>query len=150
MFRTLIVDDEPIARQVLREELDTLGDIAIIGEAENGPSAIDLIVRLVPDLVFLDLQMPGLGGLEVIRRLSARNLPAIFVVSACEHCSCKALRLGAVGYLLKPVNPTGLRRAIEQLRQVPTVAPTQRREPAEISPASVHWASCLESSCPSS
>ena len=145
MFRTLIVDDQPIARQVLREELDTLGDIAIVGEAENGPSAIDLILRIAPDLVFLDLQMPGLGGIEVIRRVSAHGLPAIIVVSACEYCSSKALRLGAVGYLLKPVGPSGLRRAIEQLRQVPSIASTQRRELAET--ASVDRPSCLESSC---
>jgi chemotaxis response regulator CheB len=77
VFRTLIVDDEPIARQVLRDALDALSDIAIIGEAEDGASAIDLIERFTPDLVFLDLQMPELEGIEVSRRMSARRLPAI-------------------------------------------------------------------------
>jgi len=120
VFRTLIVDDEPIARQVLRDALDALSDIAIIGEAENGASAIDLIERFTPDLVFLDLQMPELGGIEVIRRMSARRLPAIIVVSACEDSSREALRAGAAGYLLKPLNPRGLRAAIEQLRQIPS------------------------------
>jgi YesN/AraC family two-component response regulator len=103
VFRTLIVDDEPIARQVLRDAFDALSDIAIIGEAENGASAIDLIERFTPDLVFLDLQMPELGGTEVIGRMSARRLPAIIVVSACEKSSREALRAGAAGYLLKPV-----------------------------------------------
>jgi two-component system LytT family response regulator len=121
VFRTLIVDDEPIARQVLREELDPLDDVSIIGEAENGAVAEDLIQRLTPDLVFLDLQMPELGGIEVIGSVSARRLPAIIVVSACEDSSRKALRAGAVDYLLKPVNPSCLRRAIERLQQIPSI-----------------------------
>jgi two-component system LytT family response regulator len=122
VFRTLIVDDESIARQVLRDELDLLGDIAIIGEAENGAVAVDLIQRLTPDLVFLDVQMPELGGIDVIRRVSARRLPAIIVVSACEDSSRKALRAGAVGYLLKPVNPSCLREVLKQLRQTPSTS----------------------------
>jgi YesN/AraC family two-component response regulator len=125
MFRALIVDDEPIARQVLRDELETLDGIAIVGEAENGASAVDLILRLTPDLVFLDLQMPELGGIEVIRRVAAGSLPAIVVVSACEHCSRKALREGAVGYLLKPVSASSLRRAVEQLQRVACLTSTQ-------------------------
>src|ERR1700674_2733332 len=64
-IRTLIVDDEPIARQVLRDELRCLADVEIAGEAENGHEALDQITRLKPDLVLLDLQMPGLGGFDV-------------------------------------------------------------------------------------
>ena len=75
---TLIVDDEPIARQVLRDELAAFGDVAIIGEAENGIGAVDLIHWLGPDLVFLDLQMPQLVGIELIGRVSVRYVPAIF------------------------------------------------------------------------
>jgi YesN/AraC family two-component response regulator len=127
VFRTLIVDDEPIARRVLHDELDEFGDVAIIGEAENGTVAVDLIQRLTPDLVFLDLQMPELGGIELIRRVSARKLPAIIVVSACEDCSRKALRVGAVGYLLKPVNPSSLRGMIDQLRQIPSIGSNATR-----------------------
>jgi two-component system, LytTR family, response regulator len=120
VFRTLIVDDEPIARQVLRDELDLFWDISIVGEAESGAVALDLIQRLTPDLVFLDLQMPALGGIEVIRRMSGRGWPAIIVVSACEDSSRKALIAGAVDYLLKPVHPRYLRGVIEQLRQTPS------------------------------
>jgi two-component system LytT family response regulator len=133
----LIVDDEAIARRVLREELDPFGDISIIGEAENGVVAVDLIQHLIPDLVFLDLQMPVLGGLEVIRKVSARRWPAIIVVSACEDSSRKALIAGAVDYLLKPVHPNYLRRVIEQLREIPsrrdgTTRPDRRSHHVEL------------------
>src|SRR5271154_7344765 len=68
-MRTLIVDDEPIARKILREELDLMPDIEIVGEADNGLHALEQIERHRPDLVFLDLQMPEMGGFEVVRNL---------------------------------------------------------------------------------
>jgi DNA-binding NarL/FixJ family response regulator len=74
---TLVVDDEPIARQVLRDELAAFGDVAIMGEGENSMGAVDLIHWLGPDLVFLDLQMPQLVGIELIGRVSVRYVPAI-------------------------------------------------------------------------
>ena len=116
VLRVLIVDDEAIARRVLRDELDSIGDIAIIGEAETGLAAVNLIQRLTPDLVFLDLQMPELGGIEVLRTLSARRSLPVIVVSACESCSRNAVNAGAAGYLLKPVAPTSLRGVIDGIR----------------------------------
>ena len=74
-LRTLIADDEPIARQILREELEQIDDVEIVGEAKDGISALAAIRELSPDLVFLDLQMPGLGGLDVIRKLPAEGHP---------------------------------------------------------------------------
>ena len=68
-FKTLIVDDEPLARKVLREELESLADVEIVGEAEDGPTALAKIAKDQPDLVLLDLQMPVMSGLEVIRSL---------------------------------------------------------------------------------
>jgi YesN/AraC family two-component response regulator len=68
-MRTLIVDDEPIARNVLRDELAAIDDVVIVGEAENGQQALSQILALHPDLVFLDLQMPVMGGLDVIANL---------------------------------------------------------------------------------
>ena len=71
-LKTLIVDDEPIARKVLREELDSMADIEVVGEADNGVAALDLIAGRQPDLVLLDLQMPEMGGFEVIRKKIGR------------------------------------------------------------------------------
>lgn len=128
MIRTLIVDDEPIGRRVLHDELDEFADVAVVGEAANGAMAVDLIQRLTPDLVFLDLQMPVLGGIELIGRLPPSRPPAIIVVSACEECSLIALRAGAVGYLLKPVSPASLRRAIDLLQTRPIGRAASRME----------------------
>jgi two-component system, LytTR family, response regulator len=116
VLRILIVDDEPIARQVLHDELNAIGDVAIVGEAESGKAALELIQRLTPDLVLLDLQMPELGGIHVLRTVSARNSSAIIAVSACENCSRIAVGAGAAGYLLKPVSPSSLREAIDRFR----------------------------------
>src|ERR1700674_631534 len=82
IIRTLIVDDEPVARRVLRDELASVGDVKIVGEAENGSHALRQIVELRPDLVLLDLQMPGLGGFEVIQRLPEDALPVVIIVTA--------------------------------------------------------------------
>ena len=76
-LRTLIVDDEPIARKVLREELETMNDIEVVAEADNGQSALDAIAERRPDLVLLDLQMPVMGGLDVVRKLkNGSGMPA--------------------------------------------------------------------------
>ena len=79
-IQTLIVDDEPVARRLLREGLEHIPEIAILGEASNGREALQKIGKLKPDLVFLDLQMPVLGGFEVVRALSGPNIPAIIIV----------------------------------------------------------------------
>src|SRR5260370_19519884 len=85
VMKTLIVDDEPIARRVLREELDLFPEIEIVGEAENGREAIQKIADLQPDLVFLDLQMPVMGGFEVARNLRGSRLPVIVIVTAYDQ-----------------------------------------------------------------
>ena len=118
VFRTLIVDDEPVARRVLREELDTYEDIDIVGEAENGLLALEMIQRLAPDLVFLDLLMPALGGLDVIRSLPREASPTVIVVTACGRNSTNILAAGAIACLYKPVSPDALRKTINQLRHL--------------------------------
>ena len=115
MFRTLIVDDEPIARRVLRDELAAYSDIEIVAEAEDGVHAVGLIQKLTPDLVFLDLQMPRLRGLDVIQ--AARTTATIVVVTACKDGALSALDAGAVAYLLKLVNPTCLRAILARVRR---------------------------------
>jgi two-component system, LytTR family, response regulator len=113
-LRTLIVDDEPIARKVLREELELLPAIDLIGEADHGKAAIEMIELLRPDLVFLDLQMPSMTGFEVMRSLQSGPLPIIVVVTAYDQYALEALNAGAVDYLLKPVSEDRLKRAVDR------------------------------------
>ena len=113
-MKTLIVDDEPIARRVLREELEQFPQVQIVGEAENGRQALQQIASLQPDLVFLDLQMPVMGGFEVVRNLKGGRLPVIVIVTAFDQHAMEAFEAGAVDYLLKPVNENRLRKAVER------------------------------------
>ena len=111
-MRTLIVDDEPIARQVLREELEAFPEVEVVGEAEDGQDALQQISKLQPDLVFLDLQIPVLGGFEVVSRLQGKHLPVIVIVTAFDKHAIEAFEAGAVDYLLKPVGEARLRKAV--------------------------------------
>jgi two-component system LytT family response regulator len=118
-LRTLIVDDEPIARKVLREELECLSGIEIVGEAENGTGALDEIALRRPDLVLLDLQMPGMSGLDVVRRLKrGTHLPAIVIVTAYDKYALQAFEAGAIDYLLKPVGRDRLEEAVGRARRI--------------------------------
>jgi DNA-binding LytR/AlgR family response regulator len=114
-LRTLIVDDEPIARNILREELEQIGDIGPIEEAEDCGSALSAIRKIRPDLVFLDLQMPGGGGFEVIRRLPGdAAAPVIVIVTAYDEFAIQAFDAGAIDYVLKPVGHERLVQAVER------------------------------------
>lgn len=125
-LKTLIVDDEPIARKVLREELEQMDDVALLGEASDGESALAAIKKSSPDLVFLDLQMPGLGGFEVIRRLQpGGHIPMIVIVTAWDQYAIQAFEAGAIDYLLKPVSEERLAQAVERAMKL-------RGRPAEV------------------
>jgi DNA-binding LytR/AlgR family response regulator len=115
-IRTLIVDDEPIARQVLRDELGFFGDVDVVGEAENGEEALARIGQLAPDLVFLDLQMPGLGGFDVIHRLPEGAVPIVIIVTAYDQHAIRAFEEGALDYLLKPISQQRLEKALDRAR----------------------------------
>jgi len=117
-IKTLIADDEQIARKVLREELELLPDVKVVGEAENGRQALQQIVDLQPDLVFLDLQMPAMGGFEVVRNLSGARLPVIIIVTAFHQHAIEAFEAGAIDYLLKPVSEARLRKAVERAKSL--------------------------------
>jgi DNA-binding LytR/AlgR family response regulator len=119
VMKTLVVDDEPVARKVLREELEQIDNVVVAGEAEDGVTALAAILELRPDLVFLDLQMPGLGGFDVIRRLRAsRHIPVIVIVTAWDQHAIQAFEAGAVDYLLKPVTQDRLAQAVERAAKV--------------------------------
>ncbi len=115
-LRVLIVDDEPVARRVLRDELETFPDVQVTGEAENGEEALAEIGRSQPDLVLLDLQMPGIGGFDVIRRLPEDRLPVVVIVTAYNEHAIRAFEAGALDYLLKPVSRERLERALDRAR----------------------------------
>lgn len=122
---TLIVDDEPIARRVLREGLEAFSDVEVVGEAADGRSALAAIARLNPELVFLDLQMPVMSGFEVVANLTGSTMPIIVIVTAFDQFAIRAFEAGAIDYLLKPVQDERLRRAVERARGL-------RRQPLEI------------------
>jgi two-component system, LytTR family, response regulator len=118
-LKILIVDDEPIARKVLREELELIEDIEIVGEAGDGAMALEKIAAHQPDLVLLDLQMPAMGGLEVVRHLKqGAQMPVIVIVTAYDKYALEAFDAGAIDYLLKPVGQERLYEAIDRARHV--------------------------------
>jgi two-component system, LytTR family, response regulator len=124
-MKALIVDDEPIARRVLREELELLPDVLVVGEAGDGKEALQEIAKLAPDVVFLDLQMPVMSGFEVVRNLKEPPLPVIVIVTAFDQHAIEAFEAGAIDYLLKPVGEARLRTAVERAR-------TLHSKPAEV------------------
>lgn len=117
MIRALLIDDEQVARERLRQLLSAYDDVEIVGEADDGESAITRIDETKPDLVFLDIQMPGCTGLEVAASLQAPR-PAIIFCTAYDEYAVDAFELHAVDYLLKPVNRARLANSIKRVRAV--------------------------------
>lgn len=111
-MKILIADDEPIARQVLREHIESFPSLEIAGEAGTGAETLACIFELKPDIVLLDLQMPELGGLGVVRSLRGTGAPAVIFVTAYEKHALEAFEVGAIDYLLKPVRRERLEKAI--------------------------------------
>lgn len=119
-IRTLLVDDEEPARTRLRQLLSAFADMEVVGEAEDGVQALERIAELMPDLVLLDIQMPGCSGLEVAASLGHPR-PAIIFCTAYDQYAVDAFELHAVDYLLKPVNRARLQTAVERVRHVRAV-----------------------------
>jgi two-component system LytT family response regulator len=118
-IRTLLVDDEDLARASMRRALESASDIEIAGEAANGIEAIEMIGDLRPDLVLLDIEMPGFDGFEVVQQLV--NPPVIVFVTAYDEYAVRAFEANAIDYLLKPVQPERLARTLTRIRQrIPT------------------------------
>lgn len=115
MLRVMIIDDEPLARQGLRQMLDSLGEVEVCGEAESLQQAMDSFPALQPDGVFLDIEMPGGGGFDLLSRLE--NPPPVVFFTAHSEFAARAFDVQAVDYLLKPVRRERLRTALTRLRE---------------------------------
>jgi two-component system LytT family response regulator len=113
----LIVDDEPLARRRLRQLLQTAADVAVVGECEDGPSAVASVRRLEPDLILLDVQMPGMDGFDLVAELGL-ECPAVVFVTAYDRYAVKAFEVHAIDYLLKPFDRARLDVALARARQL--------------------------------
>lgn len=112
-FKTLLIEDERLAREEFKSLLKDYLEIDIIGEAKNGEEGIALIKEHKPDLVFLDINMPGMNGFEMLKQLE--DLPRVIFVTAYDEYALKAFEVNALDYILKPVDPERLREAIQKL-----------------------------------
>lgn len=117
-MRALIVDDERLARRGVLLRLRKFKDIEIVGECSDGLSAVEKILELSPDVVFLDIQMPGMDGFEVLRALPKENLPGVIFLTAYEQHALRAFEVHALDYLLKPVDDERFAAAVNRARQL--------------------------------
>lgn len=125
-LRTIIVDDEPLAVKFLRAMLSDIEEIEIVEECCNGREAVKAAAALNPDLIFLDIQMPGMNGFDVLEHLDS-NVNVIFVTAFDEY-ALRAFEVNALDYLLKPVSNDRLQQSIERLELVPDEAEDDLRE----------------------
>ena len=121
VLRTLIVDDEPLARRGLELRLAAEPDVRIVAQCGNGEEALRAVAEHEPDLMFLDVQMPGLDGFATLRALPASRMPMVVFVTAYDHYAIRAFESAAVDYVLKPIDDSRLQQALFRVRQ-------QRRE----------------------
>jgi two-component system LytT family response regulator len=116
-IRALIVDDEALSRQGLRIRLKGAPDFEIVAEAANGRAALEAIREHRPDIVFLDIEMPGLSGMDVVSRLPTESMPMIVFVTAFDRYAIQAFEARAIDYLLKPVDDERFIEALEHIRE---------------------------------
>lgn len=115
-IRTIIVDDEPIAREGVRRQLSREPDVEIVAECGDGLAAVETIRELTPDLMFLDVQMPGMDGFEVVRAAGVDTMPAVVFVTAYDKYALQAFEVNAVDYLLKPFDGERFQKAFQRAR----------------------------------
>lgn len=115
-IKALIVDDEPLARDRIRELLKGHPEVEVIGEARNGQEAIESVTNLHPDLVFLDIQMPDLDGFDILQHLNVKQIPLVIFVTAYDQHALRAFDVHAVDYLTKPFDRKRFAEAVEQAK----------------------------------
>ncbi|MEO8380199.1 MAG: LytTR family DNA-binding domain-containing protein [Acidobacteriota bacterium] len=116
-LRVMIVDDEALAREHIADRLAAEENVEVVGTAEDGDEAVEAIRRLQPDLVFLDVQMPGLTGVEVVETIGAANMPATIFTTAFDQYALKAFEVAAVDYLVKPFDDDRFSEAFRRARR---------------------------------
>jgi two-component system LytT family response regulator len=116
-LRTLIVDDEPLALKLIRKHLEKIPEIEIIAECKNGREAYEATLELTPDLMFLDIQMPGMNGFDVVQQLQADLVPLVVFTTAYEQYALDAFEVHAVDYILKPLDAEHIQRAVGRALQ---------------------------------
>src|SRR5687768_12994497 len=132
----LLADDEPAARRGVRQLLAAFPEFAVIGECRNGEEVLASLDVLRPDVVFLDVQMPGVDGLEVIRRRTPERMPAVVFLTAYDQFAIKAFEAEALDYLVKPVNEARFAATIKRLtRRLRAGAGSSREEGIAVSTA---------------
>jgi len=134
VIRTLVIDDEQPARERLKQLLSAHPDVEIVGEADDGVQAAEKIAELSPDLVLLDIQMPGASGLDVAASLG-KPRPAVIFCTAYDQYAVDAFELSALDYLLKPVNRARLAAALDRVRSSATVTTGRDRELEQLTQA---------------
>jgi two-component system LytT family response regulator len=113
----IIVDDEPLARRGLRLRLENLGGVEVLAECSNGREASERIPELKPDIAFVDIQMPGINGLQLVQTLAKEELPQVVFVTAYDEYAVDAFEVNAVDYVLKPIEEDRLKRAMDRVRE---------------------------------
>lgn len=113
-LRTIIVDDEPLALKLLRTVLSEITDVEIVAECSNGKQAVEAATKLQPELIFLDIQMPGMNGFDVIKSLQTDIMPMVVFVTAYDQYAVDAFDLHAVDYVLKPLDIERIARSVER------------------------------------
>ncbi|HET7371086.1 MAG TPA: response regulator, partial [Gammaproteobacteria bacterium] len=116
-MRTLIIDDMPLSRARTRRYLEDEADIEVVGECGDGEAAIAAITDERPDLIFLDVQMPGMSGFELLEKVPAEQRPAVVFITAFNEFAVPAFEVRAVDYLLKPFDHERLRQALARVRE---------------------------------
>jgi len=137
-IRVVTVDDEPLARERVSTLVRETEGLELVGEANNGIEALDLITRLDPDLIFIDVEMPELSGFGVIAALDEARVPAVIFITAFEQYALKAFEVGAVDYLQKPVTRQRFAAAVARARE------RLGRRPADYGPTLVSSATVAE------
>ena len=113
-LRTIVVDDEPLARQLMLSYLAELSEIEVLAECANGREAVEAVLALEPDLMFLDIRMPGLNGFEVIKKIQPEILPMVIFCTAYERFALDAFDVHAVDYIVKPLDEQRLHLAVKR------------------------------------
>jgi two-component system, LytTR family, response regulator len=129
-WKALVADDEPAARRGVRQLLAAFPDFAVVGECRNGAEVLSALDTLAPDVVFLDIQMPGIDGLEVIRRRTPERMPLVVILTAYDQFAIRAFEAQALDYLVKPVSEARFASTIGRLMRQLRAAPPAASEPA--------------------